>query len=112
MPHMPTITTCQQSPHANNHHMPTITTCQQSPHGVQHLFNCLKKPTTLTSLDLWEQPTPVAVPQAGSAKNVSFVSANNQPVTTTTVLPPLQFVLKSPVVTIALSCHTISPIFF
>ena len=47
---------------------------------------------------------------AGSAKNVSFV--NNQPVTTTTDAATSPVVLKPPVVSIPLSCLTISQFCF
>ena len=34
--------------------------CQLSEHNVQHLFTCTKLPTTLSLLDLWNNPVEVA----------------------------------------------------
>ena len=38
----------------------TCPNCQRSSHDTQHLFNCEKNPTHLTTLDLWKKPIQAA----------------------------------------------------
>lgn len=40
--------------HSNTDSCPV---CNGSPYDVAHVFNCLRRPTTLTKHDLWHKPT-------------------------------------------------------
>jgi hypothetical protein len=37
-------------------HVNESSLCAGTPHDTNHLFNCPAKPTTLTPIDLWENP--------------------------------------------------------